>query len=496
MLKQLFKPNPFTLKPFLINLTIVSLTVSVFYFYGHHPLFHGLKDKVLDSIMYWHSDFLPKLANGDEMERLVIVKIDDASYRTWGSPVITPRDKLKTLIEAAVTGGAKVIAVDLALSWHSDGCLHDPGQPVNCPTTDLSGDKTLGDYLRTLNDRTDANAPVIVLTRLYRRPLTKTGALNTTANLQSVPSFLDTYLPEEKRVFWSSPFFQVDDDKVIRRWQLATLVCQPDNHLTLVPSMQLLITIAKRYLSPAGETTEAVSQIQQLKQQWAQAGPCQTDASQVPTLAQWCASQNQCTVTLPAQPRVSDQVHTIHLATGREQERVIYRFAPSDKPNPNRLMLTLERSAQQIITDGASDLPLQNRIVLIGTTHQDNGDKHRIPIRTHLVDGVYVIANAVDTLLRLGQLTAQTDLTKGMAYGIVILTATLIFTFYEVITAHLLSLCVVGLALYLWSIQALGRGMEIDIALPLLVFQVLVICWHWIENLIHMIKRIGGHSHD
>jgi len=49
------------------------------------------------------------------------------------------------LIEAAKKGGANVIAVDIMLSWFSDGCLHQPNQTATCPPADASADKKLAD---------------------------------------------------------------------------------------------------------------------------------------------------------------------------------------------------------------------------------------------------------------------------------------------------------------------------------------------------------------
>ncbi len=56
---------------------------------------------------------------------------------------------------------------------------------------------------------------------------------------------------------------------------------------------------------------------------------------------------------------------------------------------------------------------LKNQIVFIGVTHQDNGDRHPVPIRVLTdVDGVYIVANAADTLLRFGQLQPQSPQSK------------------------------------------------------------------------------------
>ncbi|MEN8219800.1 MAG: hypothetical protein ABFS56_26320 [Pseudomonadota bacterium] len=57
-----------------------------------------MKDQVLDQVMSWHSDFVPVLANNREMQRMALFDIDKKTFREWGSPVLTPRDKQAALM--------------------------------------------------------------------------------------------------------------------------------------------------------------------------------------------------------------------------------------------------------------------------------------------------------------------------------------------------------------------------------------------------------------
>lgn len=41
------------------------------------------------------------------MQNMVLFEIDDKTYRQWGSPIIMPRQQLKSLIEKAEHGRAK-----------------------------------------------------------------------------------------------------------------------------------------------------------------------------------------------------------------------------------------------------------------------------------------------------------------------------------------------------------------------------------------------------
>ncbi|OAD19494.1 CHASE2 domain protein, partial [Candidatus Thiomargarita nelsonii] len=378
-------------------MALASTLVVALHYAEDFVFFKEIKDYALDIIMYWHSDFEPKLANGQPMQRMALFEIDDQTYREWGSPVLTPRDKLKALIEAAEKGGANVIAVDIGLSWAQDGCIHQAEKTPACPTASpeaKAADESLAKYLQAINESQAANAPVIILTRTYRLPL-ENGVVNQKHFLTRQPSFLDNYITEEKNVFWSSTFFVVDADRVRRRWQLASLVCQ-DNHLTVVPSMQLLVALAQLYATD-DSTREAAQVIQQFKNRlnhWASTLPC--DASQGTTIPRLC-QQQACPpliVELPTKAGISDKLHQVDLAGGRETERVVYRFAPPDTLDPNRLSFIIKKSARHVLAAGAD---VYQRIVLIGGTHQDTRDNHPVPIRIKDVDGIYIVANAIDT---------------------------------------------------------------------------------------------------
>jgi CHASE2 domain-containing sensor protein len=372
----LLTPKKFPpLKKYLVNFAIATAVVVSLFFVEDRMFFKNKKDQVLDYVMYWHSDFSPRLADNQPMQRMALIEIDQQAYRAWGSPVLTPRDKLKHLIQAAVESGASVIAVDIQLSWWSDGFIHEDGKSA------VGADKQLADYLKSLNDREDDKAPVIILTRAYMS--------NDQDFLVRPPSFLDQVLTEEKNVFWSSTFFKIDSDDIRRRWQLASLVCQ-DQHLTVVPSMQLLVALGQLYADK--NAAEVIRAFKQKLNNWANKLSCD-QAAAIPKL---CQAQNcpDLTIKLPKKTGISDQEHIIDLAAGRDTERVVYRFAPDDEFNSQRRQLIDTDTALRVLKHGAD---VANQIVFIGVTHQDSGDFHPIPIRDNFVSGVYILANAVDT---------------------------------------------------------------------------------------------------
>lgn len=119
--------------------------------------------------------------------------------------------------------------------------------------------------------------------------------------------------------------------------------------------------------------------------------------------------------------------------------------------------------------------------MFIGVTHQDNGDYHPIPIRHKDVSGVYILANAVDTLLRFGQFQPQANADKVKWLIVLIIGMTLIFTFLEISIALGLSFVILSVLISVligWSFYYLHHGMEIDFMLELFIIQLIqVIYW-------------------
>ncbi|OAD21537.1 hypothetical protein THIOM_002690, partial [Candidatus Thiomargarita nelsonii] len=211
----------------------------------------------------------------------------------------------------------------------------------------------------------------------YRQPLDENGRLNTQAFLEKPYSFLEAYIKKEKNVFWTSTFFIEEG----QRWQLASLVCE-DEHLSVVPSMPLLAAIAQLH-SCEDSTRKAAYMIQEFKARlnaWAQSLPC--DIKQGTTIPQICQKMDcpDLTINLPNKKGVCNEAHTIDLAQGRDTEKIV--FTPPDSH------LIDKYRANKLLTAN-----VDKQIVLIGVTHQ-----------TKKVDNVYLVANAVDTLLRFGQL--------------------------------------------------------------------------------------------
>jgi CHASE2 domain-containing sensor protein len=408
------------------------------------------------------------------MQQMVLFDVDEQSYRAWDSPLITPRDKLQTLLQTAIDKGAKVIGIDISLSWASDGYMRE--------NSDSPTDIAFAKYLRELNENKAMDAPLIFLTRHYRQPLE-----NAQTFLETPPNFLEATLPVENNVFWTSTFFKMDEDRVIRRWQLAPLVCQ-SGRLSVVPSMPLLMTLAHLH-SQNQNTRQAATVIREFKNQWnTWAKQFRCDEYQGKSLAELCQLKTcpNLTVTLPKKANVNDTVHHVDLLEGYETEKVIYRFAPSDKPQPMQRNLFEVKSAEAILS-GKLAVDVAGQIVFIGVTHQDNGDYHPIPIRYKDVSGVYILANAVDTLLRFGQFQPQPSIDKVKWLIVLIIGMTLVFTFLEISIAFGLNFIILSILIG-WSFYNLHHGMEIDFVLELLTVQ-LIQFFYWVWQKVRQVRE-------
>ncbi len=153
-------------------------------------------------------------SSGQEPLLFTFLDIDDASYRQWGEPYHTPRDKIQQLIEFARTSGAAVIVVDIDLSRRGLNPEHDVA---------------LAEYLEGY----PSDSSPLILVRSF---FAESGDYADWREIR--PSFLDDYeLPGS--VHWAQPLFQATLwDGVVRHWHLARYGCLDDQPM-LVPSIQL-----------------------------------------------------------------------------------------------------------------------------------------------------------------------------------------------------------------------------------------------------------------
>lgn len=392
--------------------------------------------------------------------------MDEASYRGWGSPALIPRDRLAFLIRRAAEGGAAVIAVDVNLTY--------PDRPEQ--------DRQLGELLRSYNESEAADAPVIILTRKLQRPLDADQQVNHGATFALPPSFLDPYLPVAKKVFWSSTLFGVDDDHRIRRWRNAEVYCSGAGEFALMPSLQLLAAIAYSHKLQGGDPAQA---LQLTAQRLAEvAGGRKCDGSEaIPSLKAYYGKYPARDSTIPLE--YGDRTRVLNLADFGEAERINYRIAPVTASN-TKSQLVVTRAAS--LEKAPVRLDVLDRLVLIGATFEESNDLHATPMASGPVPGIYILANAIDTLQGM-RVQSSSVLMLGPLISLLMLVVgalllergrKLLWLAYS-----LLMFCLLGVLAY-----APGGGAA---ALPFSVF--LVVLWYVaLESLDKFVRKT--HEHD
>lgn len=434
--------------------------------------FEGLFQPVYTLVSQKTDAFLSLSAGtdaGDEQQGIPPVElydIDEATYRGWQSPAIVPRDKLAFLIKRAVDGGAAVIAVDVSLTY--------PDMPDK--------DRKLGELLKSLNESDDPDAPVVILTRKLQRPLDAGKRVDHGTVFALPASFLDAYLPVQKRVFWSSTLFNIDDDHLIRRWRNAEVYCSPGGGFALLPSLQLMAAVAYGHKWRGDDPAEALQRVEQ-RLSGAAAGRHCDGTEAIPSLKAYYAKY-------PANGDViqldyGDHSKVLNLADFGEAERINYRIAPvRDAHTKSQLVVT---SAADLEFEPAK-LDVLDRLVLIGATFEESNDLHSTPIASAPLPGIYILANAIDTLQGMGQRNAST-LMLGPAISLLML------VIGALLLERGLKLVWLGcslLAFFLVGVFAYTPGGSAA-ALPFSVF--LVVLWYvMLQSLDKFVRK--KHEHD
>ena len=149
---------------------------------------------------------------------VVIVDIDDATYRGWGSPAVTPRGPLTRLLEIVTAAHPRAVVVDIDLSWGGDADgVSEPGW--------LQLQRFLEQY--------PGPAPLVFPKRLER----------TSDGVQVIAaSPLDELVAHNDSVTWAHAAFETDGESgAVRTWQDWIEVCDNDNAVWL-PSVAVSLT--------------------------------------------------------------------------------------------------------------------------------------------------------------------------------------------------------------------------------------------------------------
>jgi CHASE2 domain-containing sensor protein len=158
----------------------------------------------------------------------------------------------------------------------------------------------------------------------------------------------------------------------------------------------------------------------------------------------------------------------VDIAAFGDAERVIYRIAPVEHAG-QKTQLSVS-SAQALLAREERRLDTDGRIVLIGSTYAENGDFHRTPIANQM-SGVYILANAIDTLATHGQFKPPPLWVSILVLFASTLLLHVVFAAFSYTIAKLTAMLLLTGLLFVLSVFIFSYGIGFSYALPLLVLQ-------------------------
>lgn len=391
----------------LVKPAIVAVLIGIFSFFGFAEQIAGFTANLgeKDRIVRWSA-----VLSGATRDAIpvTLVDIDAATMAALGHPPRVPRDLLAGLVSLAADKRPSGIFLDMDTSL--------PGTPA--------GDAALAAALAAY----PADAPALALARRVSASKPADGGAE---RLIDTPSIVDAAVRDRSNILWTSSVSRIDEDRVVRRWELSQTFCTPGNSHTL-PSPQLVATaVASRQPRPLADVrafTEARTR-----------AICDPDAPAA--AAPW--------------PRNPDPRASIPFLIDDGPDWASPQFIRRD----GRLVPLFRRiSARALMTASGAVVPpravaddlFRDRFVIIGASHADSLDGHLTPIG--FLPGALVVANAVATApsvlsgVPLGRLGA-TLISLGLFGALMAITARL---------RALASSVVVAIAV-LGSLLALGR---------------------------------------
>lgn len=285
---------------------------------------------------------------------VTLIDIDPATMAVLGHPQSTPREVLAGLLSLAAAKQASGIFLDMDTSR--------PGSPA--------GDAALAGVLAAY----PPDAPPLALARR----LGAAGEAGNTADaLAEQTSPFDAIVRGKPNVIWAVSVSRIDEDRVVRRWQLSHTSCSPGAGATL-PSPQLFAAAV------AGAHPRPLSDIRTFADHRTQEACAPGTAAAAP----------------PAWPRNPDPHAAIAFLIPDGPDLAAPQFITRDgrqvplfRRVPARALMTA--SGAVVSPRAVADDLLRGRFVIIGASHAESMDGHLTPVG--FLPGALIVANAVAT---------------------------------------------------------------------------------------------------
>jgi hypothetical protein len=407
-----------------------------------------------DGLINWQMDKLKGVAGASE---IAWVDVDEKTYRDWGEPLMTRRDKLATLIDFAMQHEPRAVVVDVDFS------------------TPSRSDEALVRVLQKYSRCPRECSPPILLVRAFDDGVEnaypgQAGRVNVARR-----SFLDQTLgtsPDDPwktagHVQWGAVTTDHDPDQMVRRWRLWENSCSARGEGVLTPSIVLLAVAQQR--RPLSEIREAVQPHQ---------SACAQISGQAPQSNR--SLENELT-------GIGNPPHSLVLTERGLQRRIVYRI-PWDGPNETvrGSMLGAVVPAGSITQDSSAGAVLQDRIVVIGSSW-DPLDVHRTPIGE--MPGSLILINEVNSLER-GDVLREPGVVGRYALEVaLILFVSLVFALVPPAYASVVVVAGIAFGTLTLGLVAFNAGIWVDSVIPLAGVMLHEVISRSHENVARLMKR-------
>jgi CHASE2 domain-containing sensor protein len=285
---------------------------------------------------------------------VTLIDIDPSTMAALGHPQSAPREVLAGLLSLAAAKHASGIFLDMDTSR--------PGSPA--------GDAALAAVLAAY----PPDAPPLALAR---RLGAADQAGNTINALAEQASVLDAAVRGKPNVIWAASVSRIDEDRVVRRWQLSHTTCAPGPGATL-PSPQLFAAaVASAHPRPLSDLNAFAD-----------------------SRTQTACAPGTAAASPPAWPRNPDQRAAIAFLIPDGPDLAAPQFITRDgrrvplfRRMPARALMSA--SGAVVSPQAVADDLLRDRFVIIGASHAESLDGHLTPIG--FLPGALIVANAVAT---------------------------------------------------------------------------------------------------
>lgn len=381
------------------------------------------------------ADRMIRLAEGTrgstrELPVFTLIDIDDATYLEWGARPVTPRDKLKVILDRISRSKPLAILLDVDLSY-SD--LSNPG-----------GEASLDEFLRGYPS---TSPPLLLVRSLYHgAPFPALPRLRATSYDPSA---------DKPNILWGSPLFERDGDGKVRRWRLFAQACS-DGRPVVLPALHLAAaTIMRASLASQG----AIEAVNDVPRRLARFG------------ADSCGEHTERSGVVLGQ---QGSYPPIEVGGSDASNRVLYRVAWQSNavslgevqiPQKGSAPLVAIRPANLLLKgDLSNSVPgIEGKLVVVGGSFGDSGDWHDTPIGR--MPGTMLLINAIDALAVSGSPREPSRLESAAISTFIIVTTAVCLAFFRPLFASFFAAGVI-LVIMLLSLPIFKSGVVLNLAIP------------------------------